>query len=93
MYVAIVQVKAAILAASAGVRVSAKGSDAIPIILEYNDLIMLQAKSLCPLDNVTPIGAIDVKMKKGWVDLSSHLPRQSLLFLTRRPNLHHKSVP
>ena len=72
MYCATVQVKAAIRAPSVGIRVSAKDSDAMPIILEYSDLTMLQAKPLFPLDNVTPIKASHVKMKKGWVDLSSH---------------------
>ena len=89
MYFATVQVTAAILAASAGVRVSAKDSGAMPIILECSDLTMLQAKPPFPLGNVTPIRSIHVKMKKGWVDLSSHLPRQSLLFLPLKPSPHY----
>ena len=73
MYFATVQVTAAILAASAEVRVSAKGSDAMSIIWECSDLTMFQAKPPFPLGNGTTIRAIHVKMKKGWVDLSSFL--------------------
>ena len=89
MCFATVQIKEAILAASERVRMFDKGSDAMSIILECSDLTMLQAKSLFPLDNVTTIRAIHVKMKKDWVDLGSHLPRQSLLFLLLKPNPHY----
>lgn len=69
VYFATVQVKAAILAASAKARGSIEDSAATSTTSEYSDLTMLQAKPPFPLDNVIPTRTGHVKMKKGWVSI------------------------